>query len=98
MATFEFNILIVVLDSAKRQICFDVLAARGAHVDAVADATSAEKRLAKDRYSGVVLEEGLLPAAGHPELPTLLLGQETALVRRLNEWIDDAFPDARRES
>lgn len=96
MSQFEFNILIVVLDSAMRQICFDLLAARGAHVDAVADATGARKRLAKDRYSGLVLQEGLLPEAEHPELPTLLLGQETALVRRLNEWVDDTFPSAPR--
>lgn len=94
MSTFEFNILIAVLDAGARQISFDRLARHGAHVDGVADRDGAKQRLEKDRYSGIVAEKGILEPQDCPDVPVLWLeARSPDLMRSLQSWLQEHFPN-----
>ena len=52
-------ILVVALDAALREAAFERLAAAGYRIDAVANSENARKRVGKDRYTVIVVEDGL---------------------------------------
>jgi len=54
------SVLIVCLDAKLRSLAFGVASELGFRVDAVADQASMEKRLAKDRYLSILMEQGVL--------------------------------------
>ena len=70
------QILVVALDAELREKIFDRMAAAGYRVDGVADLPSARKRIHKDSYALLVVEEGLGELAGLPAMPRLEVSPE----------------------
>ena len=92
------QILVVALDAGLREETFDRLAAAGYRVDGVADLPSARKRLHKDCYALLVVEEGLGELAGSPDTPRLevspeLLAEPGSLEARVRDAVRAGLED-----
>ena len=78
METDPPRILVVAMDADLRQEAFDRCTAEGYVVDGVADTQSARKRLAKDEYALLIVENEIGFDAGEVEgIPLLVVSADT---------------------